>query len=777
MSEHPREREKRTNPAPADPGTESQEETFSLEEIMREFGGWSKREAEPSSEENPSQVSTPGSQAPIIQLHSDLVMPETARQEERQTGAEPVEKAKEPQPKKRQEESRQEGEHPAPVSGVHPVRHQDRTEKTAREEGASGASDGEPGATGGEDTPEGETQADVKIWTWESESQKRNADFQGVRKKGTPFQAQERNRPLRAPGQQDQPAGTKKREKTPKQLPDQTRNAQKAPSQTKAPKELPTLAQAYAEAGTALPFVRLRIGLLALVCVLAVVGMILGQTHWKFGVAALQGPLGSMVQLALLLLAAVLAPEVLLAGLRQFLHLRLNLEGLVLCAAVVMGVHGAVTVKSGQLPFCVVGCLGLWLCLWSREYRRIGRRLSLKALQTVQEPVGVCAQEKGYSGFTCLLRTPREKDTALPGLLGPDVAERAMGIYAPFAIVISLVLALWVWQKTGNSFLWAWAAMLCGSLPVAGGLVYARPFALLARRLYRSGAILCGWQGTKTLHKGDAVVLADGDLFPSGNLSMSGMKIFGDYNVSQAVGYATAVITQGGGSYLPLFQQLMEDQNGRHYTVDQFRRYESGGLGAEIQADVVLVGSLGFMQLMGVHMPEGTKVKQAVYLSINGELAGVFAIHYGMSGGAKNALAALGRSRKLTFLLALRDFMITPSLIHKKYQVPTNRLEYPPVEERSRLSQWQPTEDMPVGAILSRDTFPAYGEVILGSRTLWTVAWLGTILCVASGILGLGMMAFLTYLGATATACGLNAMVYSLLWLLPVWLLTRWVKA
>ena len=38
------------------------------------------------------------------------------------------------------------------------------------------------------------------------------------------------------------------------------------------------------------------------------------------------------------------------------------------------------------------------------------------------------------------------------------------------------------------------------------------------------------------------VILKDGDLFPSSNLSMSGMKIFGDYNVSLVVGYVLSLI-------------------------------------------------------------------------------------------------------------------------------------------------------------------------------------------------------------------------------------------
>ena len=56
-------------------------------------------------------------------------------------------------------------------------------------------------------------------------------------------------------------------------------------------------------------------------------------------------------------------------------------------------------------------------------------------------------------------------------------------------------------------------------------------------------------------------------------------------------------------------------------------------------------------------MPEGTKVKQAVYLSINGDLAGVFALNYAPASAARSSLIAAVRAKGLVPILATRDFM------------------------------------------------------------------------------------------------------------------------
>ena len=85
--------------------------------------------------------------------------------------------------------------------------------------------------------------------------------------------------------------------------------------------------------------------------------------------------------------------------------------------------------------------------------------------------------------------------------------------------------------------------------------------------------------------------------------------------------------------------------HGTDYTVVMRREYLGSG-------DVVLLGSLRFMQLMGVYMHEGTKVKIAVYLSINGEMCAVFALNYAPSGKVRRGLRQIVGAGGLTPVFA-----------------------------------------------------------------------------------------------------------------------------
>ena len=296
--------------------------------------------------------------------------------------------------------------------------------------------------------------------------------------------------------------------------------------------------------------------------------------------------------------------------------------------------------------------------------------------------------------------------------------------------------------------------------------------AALAAQLARAGAALCGWRGARLLSGPCCVAVEDKDLFARNNVSMNGMKVFGDYNVSQVVGYTYAAIEKSGSGLEPVFRDVFANQNGRRFTVDGFRRYEGGGVGAEIQGDVVLVGSIAFMRLMGVEMPEGTNVRQAVYCSVNQKLAAVFAIHYAPSQAVRSGLTTILRCRGLSLLLATRDFILTPAMVRHKYKLPADALEYPTADERARLSGPYAAVGSEQAALLGRDSFLPLAEAAAGGRSLLSSVLAGLGVNLLGGVLGLGITVVLCWLGAFTAASSFNMMLFALLWTLPALLLT-----
>ena len=233
------------------------------------------------------------------------------------------------------------------------------------------------------------------------------------------------------------------------------------------------------------------------------------------------------------------------------------------------------------------------------------------------------------------------------------------------------------------------------------------------------------------------------------------------------IGYANAVVQTAGSGLVPLFEQMMHDQNGRRYTVDSFRRYESGGLGATIRGDVVLMGSIAFMKLMRVRVPEGTRLKQAVYLSVNGELTAVFALNYAPAESVRAGLSAVLRAGSLVPVLATRDFMITPQFLKLRYKIPPEHIEFPIVEERAALSEPETVRSGTQGALMARSSFASFAGSVVAARGLRSTAILCICIALVGSILGAGLMFVLTFLGADLAASCWNLFLYTALWLLP----------
>ena len=525
---------------------------------------------------------------------------------------------------------------------------------------------------------------------------------------------------------------------------------------------------AYAKGGT----LRLRL-LASLILTLVSCGMLV-LSQFAIGPMDMTGHsrMFSVAMLAILLVQSVLSSDVLIRGIYQILKLRFDLISLLVITVIVTAVDAFFAIPAGRMPFCVVSSLSLMTALRSIGLEKKAKWRTLKTVLSMKTPTAAVKEEKAWRELDCIFRQEGSLEDFTAMLETPDAATKVMRIYGPIAAGLTFLLALFAAIRGGSDFLWAWAGLLSAALPAGGFLACCRPFSILAKRLSQAGAAICGWRGAKILSGEGGIVITDNDLFPAANISMNGMKMYSDLPVRQVVGYATAVVEAAGSGLLPLFEEVMKNENARRYSVDSFRQYEGGGLGAEIRGDVVLLGSLAFMRLMGVQVPGGTRVQSAVYISVNKELAGVFALTYAPSSGTRNGLQSVLRSPGLTPILATRDFMITPGMVKKRYKIPADRLEFPVVAERAQLSSPEAGADGRQGALMDRDSFISFSAAVTGGRLLRRTVHSAVLVSLLSGVLGMLLLFLLTYLDAEAAASTMNLLLYQLLWQIPNLLIT-----
>ena len=511
---------------------------------------------------------------------------------------------------------------------------------------------------------------------------------------------------------------------------------------------------------------RLRLLVSTLLCLGSVLLLVL-STPLITGAFSDHAAVFSAAMLGLLLLQAVCSYDVCLSGVIALLRFRFDQYSMLFLALCAVVADAFFAVAEGRTPFCTVAGILLLLALWGRDLLYDARRRSLRAISNMDEPVAAIREEKAWHGYDCIFRAPGDAEQFAVQLEMPDAGSRIMRVWAPVMTAVTLALSVLTSLRTGEHFLWAWSAMLLASFPAGILIAYAKPFSALARRLYRAGAAIAGWQGARILSGEAGLIVEDADLFPPQNVTQGGMKLYGSRPAPMVIGYANAVVQTAGSGLVPLFEQMMHDQNGRRYTVDTFRRYEGGGLGATIRGDVVLMGSIAFMKLMRVRVPEGTRLKQAVYLSVNGELTAVFALNYAPAESVRAGLSAVLRAGSLVPVLATRDFMITPQFLKLRYKIPPEHIEFPIVEERARLSSQEIPRTGPQGALMARSSFASFAGSVVSARTLRGAAIIAMIVALAGSVLGTALMFFLTFLGSSFSASCWNLFLYTVLWLIP----------
>ena len=391
---------------------------------------------------------------------------------------------------------------------------------------------------------------------------------------------------------------------------------------------------------------------------------------------------------------------------------------------------------------------------------------------------GVYAKEDAWEGKKVLLRIPGQVDDFMSNYDQGSEPEMRQGRYALIAMCVSLAIGIFAGiTKDLYTGIQMVAISLLAAMPATAFIVTSRPFAILQRRLHRLGAVLCGWQGVKQLC-GDVVFpLYNEDVFPLGTTRMNGVKFFGSRPTDMVLAYAAAVVMAEGSGLAPLFRQVLDSRNGRYYDAENLRHYENGGIGGNVLDEPVLVGPLSFLEEMGVEVPEGIQVSQAVCVAIDGELCGVFAISYEKTRSATAGLSTLSSYRKLNPAMIAGEFMMSEEFIRKKFSIKSKRLLFPDEQTRRELRMIQPEEGAEAALLTTALGLAPMAYCVTGARALKQSCDLGTVLHMVGGILGMAVVLALLLMGAMHLLNPANMFLYQLVWMIPGFLLTEWTRS
>ena len=482
-------------------------------------------------------------------------------------------------------------------------------------------------------------------------------------------------------------------------------------------------------------------------------------------------------QILAMLLSALLGCHQMLDGLGELLRGRFTVNTLLNITFVACAVDAAFCLKELRIPCCAAFSLHVAMALWARYQRRSTEMAQMDTLRKAVRLHSLVKEPDCYEGRPGILRGYGRVEDFMDNYNLPSGPEKVQNAYAFICLFACVGIAVFAGMLHGLSLgIQVFSTSLLVAVPASFFISLTRPMAILERRLHMVGTVLCGWQGVKALSGKAVFPLKDEDIFPNSSTKLNGVKFYGDRDPDQVVSYTTSLISAAGGGLVTVFRQLLSSRDGTEHPVMNFRNYGDGGIGGEVCGEPVLLGNLDFLQDMGVEIPEGTMVNQAVYASIDGQLSAVFAISYAKMRSASAGLVSLSSSKKLTPVLIGGDFMLTDELLRTKFGVNTRRVAFPPREVRREIAERQADPEAVGMAMATRDELVSYAYAITGARALRAASRLGVWVHLIGGILGMLIMLVLSYLGSAQLLTPTHIFLYQLVWLVPGLLITEWTR-
>ncbi len=354
------------------------------------------------------------------------------------------------------------------------------------------------------------------------------------------------------------------------------------------------------------------------------------------------------------------------------------------------------TFNSDKLPpnemtiFASIVCFAL-------AFNAIGKRIAtdniIRNLKLAYAPEGI---NVGYilKDTEAVKRLSRTLDSNMPNiLLSRKTSNITNFLQAGFSIsksdIVSKKVVLVSYVVTGVSFLLSLVlsksittAISCAAgsavmqIPLAHSMIVSVPSLLMQNKLKQVGALVNGWQGIDQLSKTTHVTFDAKHLFPKSSVVLQSIRPVKVDKLDTAILYASSVLIAECENLKPIFMKVIKNNTDILYPVESCEYTQNQGYVAWVNKSRVLVGNRQLMEKYDISLPPLNgetalmeKNQKPIYISINGQLYGVFIVSYHRDDEVKRNLDVFVKHSR-NIILTSRDFNVDARLVEKIYDLP-----------------------------------------------------------------------------------------------------------
>ncbi len=359
---------------------------------------------------------------------------------------------------------------------------------------------------------------------------------------------------------------------------------------------------------------------------------------------------------------------------------------------------------------------------------------------------------------------------------GEDYSDSISRILAPVCLGAGFVMALVSLLFNRDIFvaLTVFAAVMCVCSPFTALFVGNLPLSAMTKRLGKQGAMVSGYGAVERFGETNAVVLGCSELFPTGSITLHGIKVFQKNRIDEAIVDAASVICSCDSTLTGIFTEMIGGRVELLKKVESLT-YEDGlGLSAWVGGKRVLIGSRELMKHHGIDTPSKDYEqryiqgdRELLYLSNSGELTAMYILDYGCNPDVEQELGLLA-DRDISLVVYSTDPYVTPDRLEKIFDYPAELIKIMPAKLHGEYDRISARRESSRAYLAHDGSLSSFVHTLLELRLARGAVLMGTLVQTAAVVLGFALVTFAAFMQSTSSLTWTALLGYQAFWMLAV---------
>lgn len=256
-----------------------------------------------------------------------------------------------------------------------------------------------------------------------------------------------------------------------------------------------------------------------------------------------------------------------------------------------------------------------------------------------------------------------------------DPSEELASKLAPFTTVIALVfgIAYGIITLDFAGGVTSFALTACVGTPMMSLIVLNIPMKILCKSLLNGNAMISGYGAVQQFCDTNAIMVDTSQLYPTGTVTLSGMKVFKQAKLNDAMQAGAAIMYAVNGTMSYVFENIVHCSQEQLPKVESVVYEDGKGLLAWVNKQRVLVGNRLLLETHNIKVPRKeleekyfARGNEIMYISISGELIAMFILSYRTDREIAGELREL-EENGVSFIVRTIDPNITKEKIAEKF--------------------------------------------------------------------------------------------------------------